>query len=96
TVLYQKMGRYNEAVDEYTRIIKASPLDDEAYQNRGKCYQAMKKFDLALSDFNEAIELSPDLPSHYEARAKLYKVMNKVELYNKDSLMAQNLREKKP
>lgn len=96
TVLYQKMGRYNEAVDEYTRIIKASPLDDEAYQSRGKCYQAMKKFDLALSDFNEAIELSPDLPSHYEARAKLYKVMNKVELYNKDSLMAQNLREKKP
>ncbi len=96
TQLYQKMGRYNEAVEEYSRIIKASPLDDEAYESRGKCYQALKKFDLALNDFNEAIELSPDLPSHYEARAKLYKVMNKVELYNKDSLMAQNLRDKKP
>jgi tetratricopeptide (TPR) repeat protein len=50
------MGKYDQAVADFNKIIQLDPKDIEAIVQRGKTYRAMGKYDQALIDFNWAIQ----------------------------------------
>lgn len=59
-----KEGRYDEAVQAYTRAIISGQLGAEAlavtFNNRGVAYGELGDFDRAIIDYNEALGLRPD------------------------------------
>lgn len=60
--LYQKSGMYEEAEQDYTRVLEMSPGDGAAYLKRGETYsqqfrtvEAMKDFALYLASNQEGL-----------------------------------------
>src|SRR5262249_24379560 len=53
-----KLGRYPEAVEDYTRALELVP-DGDTYQHRAWAYYFSDAWKLALRDFSRAIELDP-------------------------------------
>ena len=53
-----KLGKYAEAVDDYTRALEHAP-DADIHQHRGWAYFFSDAWKLALRDFSKAIELDP-------------------------------------
>lgn len=56
-------GRYEQAVDAYTRAILAGDLDPEAlavaFNNRGVAYSELGDYDRAIQDYGKTLELKP-------------------------------------
>jgi tetratricopeptide (TPR) repeat protein/predicted Ser/Thr protein kinase len=53
-----KLGKYPEAVEDYTRALELAP-DADIYQQRGWAHFFADAWKLALRDFSKAIELDP-------------------------------------
>jgi tetratricopeptide (TPR) repeat protein len=52
-------GWYDKAVDDLTRVLKASPARVEALVYRATAYRELGRLDDALSDIDRAVNLSP-------------------------------------
>ncbi|MBI2066644.1 MAG: tetratricopeptide repeat protein [Deltaproteobacteria bacterium] len=68
--VYQKLGRYVDAVVEYTRAHRLRPKDLCSYVNRGEIYLKHKNFRKAAEDFRAAIQLDPDGKNLWANRAR--------------------------
>jgi serine/threonine-protein kinase len=62
-----KLGKYPDAVDDYTRALERAP-DADIYQHRGWAYFFSDAWKLALRDFAKAIELDPGAGDAYTGR----------------------------
>ena len=62
-----KLGKYPEAVDDYTRALERAP-DADIYQHRGWAHFFSDAWKLALRDFSKAIELDPGSGDAYTGR----------------------------
>jgi tetratricopeptide (TPR) repeat protein len=62
-----KLGRYPEAVEDYTRALERSP-DADIFQHRGWAHFFSDAWKLALRDFSKAIELGPEAGDAYTGR----------------------------
>jgi eukaryotic-like serine/threonine-protein kinase len=62
-----KLGKYPEAVDDYTRALERAPEAD-LYQHRGWAHFFADAWKLALRDFSQAIELNPEAGDAYTGR----------------------------
>jgi tetratricopeptide (TPR) repeat protein/predicted Ser/Thr protein kinase len=62
-----KLGKYPEAVEDYTRALERAP-DADIYQHRGWAHFFADAWKLALRDFAKAIELGPDASDAYTGR----------------------------
>jgi tetratricopeptide (TPR) repeat protein len=62
-----KLGKYPEAVDDYTRALERAP-DAGIYQHRGWAHFFSDAWKLALRDFARAIELDPEASDAYTGR----------------------------
>jgi serine/threonine-protein kinase len=62
-----KLGKYPEAVDDYTRALERAP-DADVYQHRGWAHFFSDAWKLALRDFAKAIELDPETGDAYTGR----------------------------
>ena len=60
------IGRYNEAIDVYTRGIELHPDDARMYRHRGHRYITTRKLDLAISDLEKAAELTEGMENEME------------------------------
>lgn len=60
-----KQGAYQQAIETFTKIIKISPDNADAYKNRGVSYMKVEKFDLAIKDFQKAKDIFPELRGLY-------------------------------
>ncbi|MBC8439157.1 MAG: tetratricopeptide repeat protein [Deltaproteobacteria bacterium] len=60
-VLFFKQGHYQQAVDQFSKLIELAPDNADAYKNRGVSRMKQEKFDLAIQDFEKAKELFPEL-----------------------------------
>jgi len=67
------LGRYEEAIEVYSKAIEQFPNDSRLYRHRGHRYISIRKFDEAIQDFEKAVtliegkenEIEPDgLPNH--------------------------------
>ncbi len=59
-------GRYDEAIELYTKGIQKFPKDARFYRHRGHRYISIRKFDLAITDYLKATELIQGQPNAVE------------------------------
>lgn len=57
--VYQKMGKFVDAVVAYTRALRVNPKDFCPHVNRGEIYLRHKNYRKAAEDFRSAILLDP-------------------------------------
>ena len=71
---------YQEAVEDYTKVLQFNPSYAQAYCERAHCYIYLKDFEAAMHDCNQAIMLSPKYAEAYFRRGNInYKLGNKVD-----------------
>ena len=78
--LYQKRGKFNEAIKYYKKSIEVS--DDGfvlPYNNISDCYMYIKNYDMSLFYLNEGIEKMPNQESLYSKKGKLLRLMHKYK-----------------
>ena len=73
-------GRFGEAVDDFTFVIRHEPKIAGFYDNRQNAYRRSGRFDDALKDANEAIRLAPTYSFVFRGRANVYNDMGKYDL----------------
>jgi S1-C subfamily serine protease/uncharacterized protein len=82
-----EVGRFVEAVQDFTFVIRYEPRVAGFYDNRQNAYRRSGQFDLALLDANMAIQLAPGYSFVYRGRANVYNDMGNFDLaigdYNK-------------
>jgi Flp pilus assembly protein TadD len=54
---YHALGRYNEALVEYTKSIELNPQNAYAYKCRGMAYNALGKYNEERVEYNKAKQL---------------------------------------
>ena len=62
------LGRYDEAIAEYSRVIAADPSDAMHYLHRGFTSYVKQDYAAAARDFAKALKLKPDLDDALAAR----------------------------
>ena len=70
-IAYAKSGRYQNAIDDFTKAIQIDPKFAAAYTNRALAYRQIGKDGPALADFNAAIVANPNDASAYLGRGNL-------------------------
>jgi len=71
-VMYRRAGKYEEAIDRYTKAIDLKPNFSQAFNNRGVVYYNMRKNGKAMADYDKAIELNPNFGKAYNNRGLVY------------------------
>ena len=92
--LAYKLGKYPICIEDYTAILNANALDDDALKMRGDCYTHLRDYRKALLDYNEAIDLSPESMSYYRARSALYEKLGEKGKALADKKKADQLKAK--
>jgi tetratricopeptide (TPR) repeat protein len=69
---YRQLGRYGEAVADYSTAIELDPKHANAWSNRGSAYAKLGRPDKALADYSQAIELDPEFASAWHNRGWAY------------------------
>ena len=77
-------GKYDEAIENYSKAIALNPKFAEAFYNRAIVYHQLKKYDLAAADFTKAIELKPNFAMAYCLRQSTYNAMGRKDLAESD------------
>lgn len=67
TVFY-KLGRYQQAINDYSHAIRLQPEHADGYNNRGLAYGRTGRYQQAIDDFNKAIHLKPNFADAYNNR----------------------------
>lgn len=69
-----KSGRYQAAVDTYSKALEIDPLNkntnSKILQNRALCYSRLKQWTLSITDCDKALELDPGYTKAKKTRAK--------------------------
>lgn len=90
-----KAEAYEEAVEQFTEVIKAAPVFAEGYNQRAIAYFLMEEWSKSIRDCKRAIALNPN---HFGAFAgmghvyvRLGKIEEAIEAYKKALLINPNL-----
>ena len=66
------VGKYQEAIKDYTEVIKIDSGFYKAYHNRGVVYDLLGDLDKSIADYTSAIMLYPTYDQAYYNRARVY------------------------
>lgn len=69
---YEKVGKLEEAIEDFSKAIELNPSDDEALNNRGTIYLSRDKYQKAIDDFTKALEINNSKAETYFNRAQAY------------------------
>ena len=86
--IYFRDGKYQLAIDEYTKAIALKPGDAVAYYNRGSAYAKLGRYQLTIQDYTKAIALKPGDAFYYSARGWAYANMGQNEKADADKYQA--------
>jgi Tfp pilus assembly protein PilF len=70
--VYQKMGRFDKAIENYDKAITLDPNDYLAYINRGAIFDKVGQLDKAIENFNKAVMVNPNDYAVYFNRGLTY------------------------
>ena len=79
---FLEVGRFVEAAQDFTFVIRYEPRVAGFYDNRQNAYRRSGLFDLALGDANMAIQLAPTYSFVYRGRASVYNDAGKFAARN--------------
>ncbi|MBN1832233.1 MAG: TonB family protein [Deltaproteobacteria bacterium] len=86
-VEYLKTGEYDQAIKEFTEVLKMDRAYSPGYSGRGMAYLNQGQYKEAIADFNEAIKIVPENGYYYRLRGHVYHELEDyqkaVEDYNK-------------
>ena len=71
-LVYERAGRYNDAVRAYLRSLKLNPKDVRVWVNLGNVYARMGKRRKAEEAYRRALEVDPERPEVYFNLGSLY------------------------
>jgi len=75
------LGRYHIAVEDYDRIIRMEPDNEEALRLRGDCFYKLGDYEKAVADYSKSIANdSVSAGSTMRARAKAFDKLGKSDL----------------
>lgn len=63
-----QLGKYDLAIQDYTKALDVDPANSFAYYNRGITKDRMGDFEGAVADFSSAISLDPGNADFYHNR----------------------------
>ena len=90
-----KEGKYNEAIEEYTKLLEFDPKNKKftsiIYANRAFCYKKQNKITEALKDTNSSIKLNPNYIGGYLKRGKVYEELKMYDDARNDYSTAKKL-----
>ena len=81
---YRKIGKIENAIADFTKVIEINPKNEMAYSNRGLDYGKQGQFNKAIQDFSTAIEINPKLSSAYYNRGVSYSKYSQWEMAIED------------
>ena len=61
-------GEYQEAIKNFTQVIKLNPRNADAYYVRGAAYTSLGNYQQAITDYDRAIGLRPKFAEAYFSR----------------------------
>jgi tetratricopeptide (TPR) repeat protein len=64
--------QYDQAIADYSEVIRLKPDYAAAYYNRGNAYYDLKQYDEAMADYSEVIRLKPDYAGGYNNRGNAH------------------------
>jgi tetratricopeptide (TPR) repeat protein len=72
-ISYLKLGRYENALADYTKAVELNPMHATAWECRGVAYERLGLPDKAVADLTKAIELNPKRAAWWVDRALAHK-----------------------
>jgi len=76
---YYNQGKYNEALANYSWVLKLKPDDPVTLTNRGVTYRYLERYKESLADYNRSLELRPDNPDTLTNRGITYSDLERYE-----------------
>lgn len=84
-------AKYNEAIADYTKVLKKNPKYVAAYHSRGFAHAQKGEFDKAIADYTRALEINANLSDVYVHRAMAYFAKKEFEKSRQDIDKAEKL-----
>lgn len=69
--VYERQGRFDEAIAQHDAAIRLDPKLAIAYANRGLAHEGAGEYDKALADFAQALAIEPKLDRALEGRERV-------------------------
>jgi tetratricopeptide (TPR) repeat protein len=73
---HTEMDRHDQAVENYSEVIRLQPEHAWAYIDRGNSYYALDQYAMAVADYSMAIRFSPLNPRINAQKALTYTLWN--------------------
>ncbi len=64
-------GRFEEAIEDYTKAVALNPRHCRAFYNRAFSYDRLQQFEAAIADYSRALEIEPTNATAFHNRASL-------------------------
>jgi tetratricopeptide (TPR) repeat protein len=76
---YLEGEQYDQAIVDFTAVIRLEPSDVSAYNSRGVAYRNKGDYDRAIADYDEAIRLRPEYVIAFHNRGNAYRAKGDEE-----------------
>jgi tetratricopeptide (TPR) repeat protein len=73
------LGRYEDALADFNRLIELDPNDAWAIARRAETYQALERYEDALADLDRAIELDPENTFALVKEGEIYQALERYK-----------------
>ena len=87
-VFYRNSGRYEEAIEQYTKAIEIRADDPLVFFRRGIAFKLLARYNDAVADFNKSIALNPDYNRAYIERGLTFQFLEKFDAAVDDLMIA--------
>jgi len=87
----QPVGRFAEAIDDYSRAISIEPNNDTFHRSKDYACLKMERLEEAIESFSNAIHLDPEFRQTYLDRGQTYEKLGRDEEAQLDFLRASKL-----
>jgi tetratricopeptide (TPR) repeat protein len=81
---FRQNGRYKDAIDQYSKAIKADKRNPRYYQYRADCELSLSNYKKAVSDTTKSIKLNPGDPDAFSMRARAFDQLKEYQKEKSD------------
>ncbi|MFN3952461.1 MAG: tetratricopeptide repeat protein [Thermaurantimonas sp.] len=75
---YMRFGKFNEALEMFTKATMVNPQDEQSYFNMGFIHVEIQKYDVARDYFDKAVRANPESFKAYYGRGYAHEMLGNV------------------